>query len=620
MTQENGRGEPSTFRLRSAASLKCAAAASLVGILCGCTTAATEHPEAEWSPSNEKAVPMAAEQEQTHATAVATHEKGSASAGSALIGDTTWKVPPDFSEAGADQSAVRQWLKSLRAPVMVYWGAEWCPPCNELKSQVFTHADFAPLTDTVTRVFIDGDSASAQMISEVLGVSGYPTLVVLDQEGRETARIAESLNFDEFREVFVAASAGPALLSERIERTRTGAATADDWKVLANTRWEFGKIGIPGQPVDNAKLLVELEKSAPTQHAREKALLFAAAAASVAALEGQAPEVAALKSSFAKEYAQRFQSHTRDASSLLAIRSFLIYEFESQQPFLDEFAAAQREGVVQNWLRSAEKLSDARQFPQLSIDSRLWTIYPRILVEQKRASSAAQVASGKSAATTGRAARDAGYFPAELTNQVNEKVTAALEQLATPYERKSVVTGAAYLLQSIGEYDRAHSILEAELKRIDTPWYVYSALASLERKRGDDEKALFYSGKSRETAMGRATRFQWGTSDLLLSLKLKRSTPEVLPLLGAVYDTAFQLEDGFRGRNYSRINSIESALSEQAPRLAESDPKSRAELDALFLGYKQKCQKLDKESAMRCETHFLNVIEGLAKTNPEASK
>ena len=30
-------------------------------------------------------------------------------------------------------------------PIFIYWGAVWCPPCNELKSEVFSKVRFAEL-------------------------------------------------------------------------------------------------------------------------------------------------------------------------------------------------------------------------------------------------------------------------------------------------------------------------------------------------------------------------------------------------------------------------------------------------------------------------------------------
>ena len=48
--------------------------------------------------------------------------------------------------------------------MLVYWGATWCPPCNQLKAEVFDKPRFAELVRSIVAVKIDGDDEHAQAL------------------------------------------------------------------------------------------------------------------------------------------------------------------------------------------------------------------------------------------------------------------------------------------------------------------------------------------------------------------------------------------------------------------------------------------------------------------------
>src|SRR5688572_7657988 len=41
-------------------------------------------------------------------------------------------------------------------PVFLYWGAEWCPPCHDLKAYVFSRRDFQDKMRQFIPVYLDG--------------------------------------------------------------------------------------------------------------------------------------------------------------------------------------------------------------------------------------------------------------------------------------------------------------------------------------------------------------------------------------------------------------------------------------------------------------------------------
>jgi thiol:disulfide interchange protein len=74
-------------------------------------------------------------------------------------------------------------------PVFVYWGANWCPPCNQVKATLFNRQEFIERSRAFVPVYVDGDSPGAQKIGARFRVSGYPTMVLFNPRGEELTRL-----------------------------------------------------------------------------------------------------------------------------------------------------------------------------------------------------------------------------------------------------------------------------------------------------------------------------------------------------------------------------------------------------------------------------------------------
>ena len=89
--------------------------------------------------------------------------------------------------------------KNAEKPIIVYWGASWCPPCNELKDRVFSNPLFREATLPFELVYLDGDQTQAQELGERFKASGYPTLIILTKAGEEIARANTSMDVEDFQ-------------------------------------------------------------------------------------------------------------------------------------------------------------------------------------------------------------------------------------------------------------------------------------------------------------------------------------------------------------------------------------------------------------------------------------
>src|SRR5690349_5013548 len=111
---------------------------------------------------------------------------------------------PDLASVHSDAAGIAWFkgdvdaaFKSAQAsnkPVLLYWGAQWCPPCKQLKSAVFSRPDFIEKSKLFVAVYLDGDLPDAQKYGDEFRVTGYPTVVVFKPDRTEITRIAGNMD------------------------------------------------------------------------------------------------------------------------------------------------------------------------------------------------------------------------------------------------------------------------------------------------------------------------------------------------------------------------------------------------------------------------------------------
>lgn len=119
-------------------------------------------------------------------------------------------------------------------PLFLYWGAAWCPPCNELKVTVFRNRDFIEQSRLFIPVYLDGDTPRAQQYGERFEVWGYPTIVLYRPNGQEVTRIPGGIELERYLGVLELVLNDIRPVVELVEAVSAGEKIGDrDWQLLA---------------------------------------------------------------------------------------------------------------------------------------------------------------------------------------------------------------------------------------------------------------------------------------------------------------------------------------------------------------------------------------------------
>src|SRR6478609_5301603 len=169
--------------------------------------------------------------------------------------------------------------KASNKPVLLYWGAEWCPPCKQLKSAVFSRPDFIEKSKLFVAVYLDGDLPDAQKFGDEFRVTGYPTVVVFKPDRTEITRIAGNMDLSLYASVLDNALGDVRPVKDVIEIAAKGEGpmAADDCRRLAYHAFGLEDDGV----FPSAKLQTAFENAAricPADLAKERARLHIRAA------------------------------------------------------------------------------------------------------------------------------------------------------------------------------------------------------------------------------------------------------------------------------------------------------------------------------------------------------
>lgn len=418
-------------------------------------------------------------------------------------------------------------------PLFFYWGAVWCPPCQEIKNTVFKSSSFIELSKLFIPVYLDGDRLQAQSWGEHFGVKGYPTMIVFNPRGKEVTRIPGGIDVSRYAGILDLALNHLRPTSDllRLALHEPDKLQDSDFTQLAFYSWGQDHKAIPEEQRETLfSLLSELAAKDPIASSR----LFMQYLLS----KSEQEESVALGPQ-EKAAARTRVEQILDSSKLMRANWDYLTGYAEELVLLLTDEGESRQRLSDDW---SEKTLALHRDASLSTSDQLGGWYPTLelyWLSQPNSES----------------------LPQQLVLQLKADVAAADQKIRSPYARQSVIYTAASLLKTAHLYTEAETLLLAELQHSKSAYYFMSNLASLAEKRGDHDAAVNWLKKAYVNSDGRATRFQWGVQYVtgLIRLQPQQQQLVVDTTLG-LFKVLDRESDIFAGRNFSRLKTLRKSL------------------------------------------------------------
>ncbi|MFM1887264.1 MAG: hypothetical protein RL026_2421 [Pseudomonadota bacterium] len=458
-------------------------------------------------------------------------------------------------------------------PVLLYWGAAWCPSCAQIKATVMSQPGFIAKSALFVPVYLDGDEPGAQKWAETFGITGYPSVVILNPDRSEILRIAGSMDLSLYAGMLDAALEDRRPLREVLARAAGAAGPEPSAEECQRLAWHGWALEEPA-PAAAAQLSRDLRAAALRCPATPAAVpdrlrLAAALLASWAAQGGDGsgslveglPDVAGVMA-----------EGDRAAAQLDLLR-------EMAPEFFEVLGAAGHPAAVTVLRDYVHALSRATADGRFARADQIGAHYSQI-VSLKAMGRDDDIAQDARASARAR-------LEAELARVGDD----------TPLVRAGIISGVVETFQALGDHARAFDIAQRELAVSSTPYYFMGQMATSAEALGRPDALQWYA-QAHATSRGAATRFQWGSNQLLAVLRIAPGDTARVREAGLALVAELESPDALYRRSRSRLAKVDAALRDWQ----EGAPARAAVVVELHQRLRQACQRwqADEDARQDC--------------------
>jgi len=472
---------------------------------------------------------------------------------------------PAANDADIDRAFGR--ARAEGKPVLLYWGAKWCPPCNQLKATLFNRQDFIERSKAFVAVNIDGDLPGAQKLGARFKVRGYPTMILMRADGTELTRLPGEADAPQVLALLQQGLNGGRPAKALLADARASKPlTAAEWRALALYAWDLDEDQLL-PAAERPGVLIQLSAACGATDAEAATRLMLKALGASDEGKGVKPDAALRQrvlTLLADPVATRTQMETVVGGARAIARTL------TPEP------GADREALVRAYDTALRRLeADAT----LSRADRLGALIGRVALARLEVPKA----------------EVHPKLDKALLEAVREHATRQDREITDGYERQAVVTEAAYLLGLAGLWADSDALLQANLARSHSPYYLMSQLGGNARKLGRTDEALRWYQQAFDKSEGPATRLQWGAGYVAALVELApKDGARIEKAAGQLFKEAGQDQGAFYERSARSLQRVGNKLADW-----NADGRQGAALQRLHRQLSGVCGRIPKADAQR---------------------